>query len=302
MIKDFYSTTVDKFPMIREAVFFSQGIYADLDKNYRKNDEWGKCANCGNLSRFKYTKFIDTKSRVAESCGWDEKFTEEINITNTLNCSFCRAKFRIRCAAESLLKHFWQGKIKSITELVNQIQEGRLSWTALETSSRDGIFSDYSMKNIVKSEYYDDVDRGKFKDGVRSEDLQDLTFEANVFDAVISLDVFEHIADPWKAFSEVRRVIKPGGVGIITVPIDNRNKTTTTIAEVENGKIKYYSKPAFHLDPLREEGTPVFTEFGTDIERKLREKGYSVALDAYRTKRTNVTQFVILIKKPDAIS
>lgn len=302
MIRNLYTVTANEFPVVRKAKknvnYFLQSIYAEIYKNYQGNDEWGRCAICGNFSRFKYTKLLDTNSKVATSCGWDEKFTEEINITNTLNCSWCSAKFRVRCPAESLLKYFWRGKIRSITELVNQMREDRLAWTTLETASVGGIFSDYrNLKGIVKSEYYDNVERGKSKDGVRSEDLQNLTFAANTFDAVISLDVFEHIPDVWKAFSEVRRVIKPGGVGIITVPIDIRIKTTTTIAKLENGEIKYFRKPAYHCDPLRHEGAPVFTEFGTDIKTKLKEMGYNVILDVYKTKRTNVAQFVILIKK-----
>lgn len=190
------------------------------------------------------------------------------------------------------------GKILSITQLLKQVQEDRIAWTALETASVEDIFSNYrNLKSIVKSEYYDDVEKGKCKDGVRSEDLQNLIFDTNTFDAVISLDVFEHIADPWKGFSEVKRVIKPGGVGIITVPIDIRTKTTTTIATVENGGIKCYGKPAYHSDPLRPEGVPVLTEFGTDIENKLRKMGHNISLDVYKTKRTNVAQFVILLRK-----
>jgi hypothetical protein len=290
----FYTAIINKLRIIKNKKLFFESIY---------KDEWGRCANCGNFSRFKYSKLLNTNSKVVDSCGWDKKFTEEINITNTLNCSCCLAKFRVRCAAESLLKYFWQGKIKSISELINQMQEDKLTWIALETASVGGIFSDYrNLKGIVKSEYFDDVERGKSKDGVRSEDLQNLTFDANTFDAVISLDVFEHIADPWKAFSEVRRVLKPGGVGIITVPIDIRIKTTATIAKVENGEIKYFRKPAYHCDHLREEGTLVFTEFGTDIESKLREMGYNASLDVYNTQRTNATQFVILIEKSDLVN
>jgi len=294
MSKILNTAIINKLRSIKNKKLFFESLY---------KDEWGRCANCGNFSRFKYSKLLNTNSKVVDSCGWDKKFTEEINITNTLNCSCCLAKFRVRCAAESLLKYFWQGKIKSITELVNQMQEDKLTWTALETASVGGIFSDYrNLEGIVKSEYFDDVERGKSKDGVRSEDLQNLTFDVNTFDAVISLDVFEHIADPWKAFSEVRRVLKPGGVGIITVPIDIRIKTTTTIAKVENEGIKYFRKPAYHCDPLREEGSPVFTEFGTDIKSKLREMGYNASLDVYNTQRTNVTQFVILIEKSDVVN
>jgi hypothetical protein len=278
--------------------YFSQSIYSSINESYRAKDEWGICRNCGNFTRFTYSKMLDLNSKIVTSCGWDEKFTEEINITNTLNCLCCHAKFRVRCAAQSLLKSCWQGKFRCVSELVDYFEAKNPDWIALETASVGGIFSEYTkLKNIIKSEYYDDIERGKYKNGVRSEDLQNLTFDDNTFDAIISLDVFEHIADPWEAFSEVHRVIKPGGVGIITVPIDIRIKTTKTLAKAENGEIKYFRKPAYHGDPIREEGALVFTEFGTDIVNKLKEMGHNASFEIYKTRRTNVTQFAIVIKK-----
>jgi SAM-dependent methyltransferase len=45
-----------------------------------------------------------------------------------------------------------------------------------------------------------------------------LPFAANSFDLVALLDTVEHIADEFGVFAEVRRVLKPGGKVIITVP------------------------------------------------------------------------------------
>lgn len=177
------------------------------------------------------------------------------------------------------------------------IEGGNVDITILETAKEGGIFSDYNSNNIIKSEYYDDVERGSYKDGVRSEDLQNLTFDSNTFDIVISLDVFEHIPDPWKAFSEVNRVLKPGGIGIITVPIDIRNQSTVTLAKVENGEVKYFREPSYHLDPLREEGALVFTDFGTDIVSNLIKMGYKASFDTYKTKNTNIVQLVMVMQK-----
>jgi len=38
------------------------------------------------------------------------------------------------------------------------------------------------------------------------------------FDLVITLDVFEHVLRPAKAFAEIARTLKPGGAHIYTVP------------------------------------------------------------------------------------
>lgn len=46
----------------------------------------------------------------------------------------------------------------------------------------------------------------------------DLPVRDASLDAVLALDVFEHIADHGKAVAEVRRVLRPGGVLVATVP------------------------------------------------------------------------------------
>ena len=49
-------------------------------------------------------------------------------------------------------------------------------------------------------------------------DATKLPFRNKVFDAVAFLDVLEHVEKDSKAIKEARRVLKPGGVVVITVP------------------------------------------------------------------------------------
>lgn len=48
-------------------------------------------------------------------------------------------------------------------------------------------------------------------------DAQDLIFKDSTFDFVFSLNAFEHIADPYRAASEIHRVLRSGGVAYIDV-------------------------------------------------------------------------------------
>lgn len=45
-----------------------------------------------------------------------------------------------------------------------------------------------------------------------------LPLKSDTFDAIVALDIFEHIADDGAAFAEARRVLKPGGILILSVP------------------------------------------------------------------------------------
>jgi SAM-dependent methyltransferase len=104
-------------------------------------------------------------------------------------------------------------------------------------------------------EYFDGLKPGEYKDGVLCNDFENLTFEDNHFDLIISQDVFEHVANPDKAFREIQRVLKPGCFHVFTVPLhEGRNSVS------RNGLPKVY-----HGDPLREEGALVYTDWGEDI-------------------------------------
>jgi ubiquinone/menaquinone biosynthesis C-methylase UbiE len=45
---------------------------------------------------------------------------------------------------------------------------------------------------------------------------ESLSFKDNDFDVIVTMSTFEHISNPDKALSEIRRVLKPGGCALIT--------------------------------------------------------------------------------------
>lgn len=46
----------------------------------------------------------------------------------------------------------------------------------------------------------------------------DLPFQAAAFDFVLCTEVIEHVPDPGRAFSEIARVLKPGGHALVSTP------------------------------------------------------------------------------------
>lgn len=50
-------------------------------------------------------------------------------------------------------------------------------------------------------------------------DLTDLPFSSNSYDCLFASHVLEHIKDDGKALAEIRRVLNPGGIAILPVPL-----------------------------------------------------------------------------------
>jgi len=47
-------------------------------------------------------------------------------------------------------------------------------------------------------------------------DLHDIKWESDYFDAVVAIEVLEHLYNPQKAIDEMRRILKPGGVCLLS--------------------------------------------------------------------------------------
>lgn len=46
----------------------------------------------------------------------------------------------------------------------------------------------------------------------------DLPFAAGTFDSVLCTEVLEHVPEPWRAYGEISRVLRPGGRALVTTP------------------------------------------------------------------------------------
>ena len=130
-----------------------------------------------------------------------------------------------------------------------------------------------SLPNYVASEYMDAVPPGEMRDGVRCEDLTELRLPADSFDLVVSEEVLEHVQDLEAAFLEVRRVLKPGGHFIFTVPVHEGHDTRTRATFDDTGAVQHLLPPVYHGDPVREAGSLVFTDFGRDLPHRLAALG-----------------------------
>ncbi len=125
--------------------------------------------------------------------------------------------------------------------------------------------------NYLASQYYPDVKFGEIVGEFRNEDLENQTFDDEIFDLVVTQDVFEHIYEPAKAFKEIARTLKKGGCYIFTVPLVNKfNATEVWSHKDENGKPIFLYEPEYHLNPVDPNGSPVTMHWGYDIVDYIR--------------------------------
>ncbi len=130
----------------------------------------------------------------------------------------------------------------------------------------------------MTSEFMPGVPRGTSdQNGTRSEDLTQLTFGDASFDALLSFDVLEHVPDYLAALTEIRRVVRPGGVALLSFPFVRSNATHVVRARVAaNGAIEHLLPEEYHGDPLGSgKGILCFYHFGWQILDELRGVGFT---------------------------
>lgn len=107
------------------------------------------------------------------------------------------------------------------------VRPGRM----LEIGCAAGLFLDearsrgWQVEGVEVSEHAASVARELRGIDVTTGDVMDAELPARAFDAVVMLDVLEHIIGPGELLDRVRALIRPGGVLLLVLPND-RNLTT----------------------------------------------------------------------------
>lgn len=115
------------------------------------------------------------------------------------------------------------------------------------------------------SYYFPGVEPGSAAHGSRCENLEALTYSDETFDLVITQDVLEHVFHPDRVFSEIARVLKPGGSHIFTVPITRYREPSLRRARLTDGVVEHLLPAQFHGNPIDDSGALVTIDWGWDI-------------------------------------
>ncbi|MGK7932473.1 MAG: methyltransferase domain-containing protein [Microcystaceae cyanobacterium] len=231
----------------------------------RSKSTAGRCPVCGKLTLFK-------------------GFTD--NLRESGFCKHCNSTNRQRQMASLCLialKEMTDIQFSSLEQFKQQanhhpsLQPFKIFNTETTGSVHNYLkdFEGYSCSEYLGDEYKS----GEVIQGILHQNLKATSFENDSIDLLMSSDVFEHIPEPYEAFKEVYRILKPGGRHIFTVPFySDRYRDEIRATLNEDGTVNHLLEPAYHGDPIREEGILVYVIFALEMLCKLSDIGFQAKL------------------------
>lgn len=215
-------------------------------------------------------------------CGLDSVFAltdPAAPADGQFRCERCDASLRFRAEAQVLIDELGDGRERSLRELVRRPDVRRLA--VYHVGSTGPVRARLRrLDHYVESRFDPGAAPGAtLPDGFRNEDLQQLTFADESFDLVVSSHVLEHVPDPWVAFGQVHRVLRPGGRMVHSIP-GRHPLAAESVRRAEvggDGRIVHHEPARYHRSP---EGDPalVFTDFGADVRPRVGALGFDVTI------------------------
>ncbi len=232
----------------------------------------GRCNICGNTTRF----FYEDPALYRES----------------LVCAHCLTTSRYRSIARGVLeavRRLRGVEAPSLAELPPRVRGRRLAVYDTQLPFDFGA-SAYPIPEILGEKAWLKVHLSTFRPGERlgrrlgprttNQNLECLRFADQSFDILITSDVMEHVRLADRAHGEIRRVLRPGGVYVFTVPHFRNRETFTRVQVVDPddpSKDVYLTEPEYHGDANSPDGSALsYRSFGTDLDAELSGLGFEV--------------------------
>ncbi len=226
------------------------------------------CVSCG-CRRFRQTNVINE----ALASSWELSARERAAFDEREGkaCINCGMSKRVRMLLWSLKRLFPEGRDLRVVHF-NQINQ---LGPALQ-----------ALGDVIETCYHAELERGVPVGASVNEDMCRLTFPDNHFDLAVHSETLEHLFDFNQALSEIRRVLKPGGMQVYSVPLLHGRQTRQRIRKQANNGIVYLHSPSHHGN---EGEFPVVWEFGRDFIDRRASQIQQIHYDNYWTNRTVFT-------------
>lgn len=225
------------------------------------------CSCCGGRFRFDFPVIWD---KLAEDWNLTDEQRGQLDRRDAATCQFCYSNGRARSIGTTLLEDIAETKdlrFVTIREMARTLtQDGpkiaEINWIP-------GLHQFLSrMPSVTCSEFGTE----------NSQDLMQLTYGDETFDYVLTSDTLEHVPDFDLAMREVRRILKPKGKHIFTIPV-LWDRETRTRASLVDGKIVHHLPPSYHgTDGVADAGCLVCNEFGGDVVQRIEQSGFKVSV------------------------
>lgn len=233
----------------------------------------GRCNICGTHTAF----FCENKTFYRES----------------LVCAQCLTTSRYRSISRGILRaiHELTGiSADSIAELDLEVENSSLRVYDTQVPFY-GKGCAYPIPDMLRKCSWIDVHTSIYKPAeekgasqgpsTTNQNLEELTYADDSFDVVITSDVMEHVRLDDRAHSEIRRVLRSGGVYLFTVPhVRDRRDSILRVAVTDPSdpsKDQFLMEKEFHGDANSEGGLALsYRAYGTDLDEKLSQLGFLV--------------------------
>jgi len=123
---------------------------------------------------------------------------------------------------------------KKFSKILEDYSEGRL----IDLGAGNLLYKSF-LKQYC--EVYESLDIQENPNLDYVQDIQDTDLDSEVFDTVFCRNVLEHVENPRRAMSEISRILKDGGVAIVSVP---------HLAYLHNEPADYYRFTEYGLEEI----------------------------------------------------
>ena len=198
---------------------------------------------------------------------------EAVSFRESLLCDTCHSNSRQRAAAAVLLDAIDPQHCTAY--FTEQASRFRLH---LGRRLQASIGSEFVASRWQRLRFAVWLARHGQSPAVRHEDVTALSLAAGSVDAIVTLDVLEHVPDYRRALAEFARILRPQGVLVITVPFYADRERSKVLARMDDaGRVEQLQHPPeYHGAPLSG-GVLCFHHFGWDVLEALREAGFAEA-------------------------